>query len=164
MSAVTWFLGFHGQVLARNSIELDLSWPGPSTGWFALRPIEFESTLLAGHTARPFTDSVTQVLHTLATAMRALSLFAEAYGAYPDWSGDQEVQLLYMARAVPPNRALNAWYDGSTMIEFDYVEGGPWSCLSHDIVIHETCHAILHRRRLVHKNRRTDRCCNRKYW
>ncbi len=80
-----------------------------------------------------------------AIAMRILARFEFAFGRRVDWSF-QSHQLKIAPHAF---RDANAYYEGrSQSLQFGYFlnraeDGYVFTCLSHDVVAHETTHAIL---------------------
>jgi hypothetical protein len=141
--------------------------PGPTGRLFAVEdynatrnetyaPVDLDSPeVLTGQGLAPSTaDPRFAQQMTYAVAMTVFDRFALALGRTPDFTVGPQLQRL----TIRPHAAEedNAWYDSETgALEFGYVftrsDGGGrsqrgsvvFTSLSHDIVVHETTHALL---------------------
>lgn len=150
MNAALWcFLSLGGGRFAHHRVEdIDVTGPGPSTDRFDLYDdliTEDEIVTLTGGPPDP-EDKRYRTLHTLATAEYTYQMYSLAYGESVQWAGFHKVTLIPHAEEVEPLSAAVPRYSSSGTIRFPYTAKDPavYTCLSHDIVVHEVCHALLH--------------------
>ncbi len=88
-------------------------------------------------------------MHTLAVAERTVKILERLVGTAPTWRSDRALVLFPFADpvgSIPGTDLLYGRYLGDQgAIRFDFVDRpeGPYACLSHDLIVHEVCHAYL---------------------
>lgn len=142
--------------LERYEVVADLDWPGPSTSRFRLdEPAITDDAAIHGALLGAPENRGTQGLHCLGTAERTDRLFREAVGSPVSWPGYSMLRLKPHAQAVERHSRFAAYVFAkaatpphSGKVSFDFVRDGgqdrEFACLSHDIVVHEVTHALLH--------------------
>lgn len=125
-------------------VDYDATRPKPVKPHRLLTKHSAQKTYGAATNEALTSDPVFRAQNTLAIAARTLSIFESALGRRIPWSGHGH-QLFLVPAAF---REANAFYDPDAhAIFFGYFDDpdGVWhyTSLSHDIVAHETTHAIL---------------------
>ncbi|MEM8713360.1 MAG: hypothetical protein AAGG01_20635 [Planctomycetota bacterium] len=144
MDATRWLLATEGLRIEPYSVHDEEEVTG-------LRRVESQS-------------EVGRLSHVLATALRSEKLFLRVVDPRPARVVSPEIALLQrgterssLASGSQANFGLFLPHGSSPRIDFDYVSGGPWACLSHDVVVHETLHGMVHRYWELHDAPRFDR-------
>ena len=129
-----------------SEARVNLTWPGPSIDGLVLEStaLRFPEQLPQG---RDPDDPAVRAAHTLAVARRAKREFERGHGRRIAWNRVANPRLRPDRTPVPefdPARSRYASFRPSGFITFEYVKNGPSACLSHDIVVHEVCHALVY--------------------
>ncbi len=149
--------GDDGRILsARARVPWQRMEPGPRTSRFHVVDFDASTGQLVEHPLLPdhgFVDADDETLvnnaefhaqHTYAVAARTLATFETALGRRLPWGFDGH-QIYVVPHAFAEANAYYSTDDRALL--FGYVPGGGdgtvYTCLSHDVVAHETAHAVL---------------------
>lgn len=108
-------------------------------------PIPSEDPFAEVPDARLLTDKAFHAQHVYATAARTLAAFETALGRRLPW-GFANHQLALVPHAFAEANAYYSREDGALLFGYvpaDADRAAVYTCLSHDVVVHETAHAVL---------------------
>lgn len=150
--SLPWFLDLGTGYLVRKTKSVVLY--GPGVGSSRLRVVgpdeaSFLPEAVAAALDGPWTKPIVVSLHALACAERACDLLTELTAVNQKWSFEERLRLFTHAIEVPRFEDFEGSWGrferASERISFAHVVNDPWrtASLSHDLVVHEVCHALL---------------------
>jgi hypothetical protein len=147
---LAYFIDIPGRGLYPKPVITEIVGGGPSTAKFSLSGERITSEELQQLVSN-LPDAQIQgyrSLHVLALAERTLRIFERQLKRPLRWRYPR-VALAPHGQEVPAfvldnEFATYAPSQRSSVIRFQFLQAGPYACLSHDICVHETVHALLH--------------------